>query len=140
MAARARRTHIEPNDGGVAMFNELLPPVGALIALTLWLALKHVAAIVRGQQQLEIMRRGATCEGRVVAIQRPFMTDACTRLYFDFVPAGGDRPLRACHVDRRPPDQMRASLPPAGTLVTVSYLPNRPQRAVIARLVTTRTR
>lgn len=137
MAVRVQRTQIELNDGGVAMFTELLLPIAALIAITLWLALKHVAAIVRGQQQLEIMRRGTTCEGRVVAIQRPFMTDACTRLYFDFVPAGGDRPLRACHIDRRPPEELRASLPAAGTVVTVRYLPNRPRRAVISKLVAT---
>jgi hypothetical protein len=92
-------------------------------------------AVVQCQRQLEIVRRGASCQGRIVAIQRPFMLDACTRLYFDFVPEGDDRPMRVCHIDRRPPDELRAALPAAGSIVTVCYLPERPQHAIITKLV-----
>lgn len=117
------------------MVNEVLLPVALLVAVTVWLAMRHVIALLRGEQQIEILRRGATGEGRVVAVQRPCMIDACTRLYFDFTPAGGERPVRVCHVDRRPLGEARVSLPPAGAIVAVRYLPHRPQRAVISKLV-----
>jgi hypothetical protein len=117
------------------MANELLLPLIALIVLTLWLAARHVLAFVQGESQREIARSGASCQGRVVAIQRPFLLDACTRLYFDFVPEGRDRPVRVCHVDRRPLTELHASLPVAGASVAVRYLPHRPRRAVICKLV-----
>jgi len=117
------------------MANELLLPLIVLIALTLWLAGRHVLAFVHGERQREIARSGASCQGRVVAIQRPFLLDACTRLYFDFVPEGGDRPVRVCHVDRRPPTELHAALPIAGAAVAIRYLPHRPRRAVICKLV-----
>lgn len=117
------------------MTNELFLTFGALIAATLWLAIKYAMTVAQAQRQLDIMRRGALCQGRIVAVQRPFMLDACTRLYFDFVPEGAHEPLRACHVERRPHDELRASLPAAGATVAVHYLRNRPDRAVISNLV-----
>ena len=117
------------------MFTQLFLPLGGLIALTVWLAIRHVVAVTQAQRQMRIVRCGASVQGKVVAIQRPFMLDACTRLYFDFVPVGGQQPLRACHVDRRSPEELRASLPAAGSLVSVRYLPDQPKQAVISRLV-----
>jgi hypothetical protein len=117
------------------MTQELLLPIIALLGLTLWLALRHVFAVIQSEEQREIARSGASCQGKIVAIQRPFLLDACTRLYFDFLPEGGERPLRVCHVDRRPPAELRASLPVAGAVVTVRYLPQTPRRAVISKLV-----
>ena len=117
------------------MVNEVLLPISALIATTLWLGIRYAVTAAQCERQLEIARRGASCQGRIVAIQRPFMLDACTRLYFDFVPEGGDRPLRACHIDRRPPEELRAALPAAGSIVTVCYLRERPERAIITKLI-----
>ncbi|HEX2492476.1 MAG TPA: DUF3592 domain-containing protein [Steroidobacter sp.] len=117
------------------MANELLFPISALIVITVWLAIKHAVGLAQQHRQLEIARRGASCQGKVVGIQRPFMLDACTRLYFDFVPQGGAQPLRACHVERRPFDELRGSLPAAGTVVTIRYLPEQPTHAVISKLV-----
>jgi hypothetical protein len=118
------------------MYNESLFPIWALIATTLWLAIRHVIAVAQTERQAEIAKRGAPCQGRVVAIQRPFMLDVCTRFYVDFVPEGCDRPMRACHVDRRSPEEMRGALPVAGSIVPVLYLPDRPKHAVISKLVT----
>lgn len=117
------------------MISEFLVPICVLIGITVWMTLKHMLAAHQDHRQSDIARRGSSCKGRVVAIQRPFMLDACTRLYFDFEPPGAARPLRACHVDRRPPDEARASLPATGSIVTVHYLPDRPRQAVISRLV-----
>ena len=64
----------------------------------------------------------------------PFCSN-CTRLYFDFLPHGEMDAVRGCHIDRRSPDELQASLPAQGTLVTVRYLPHEPRRAVIGKLI-----
>ena len=103
--------------------------------VVIWLAIRHAVALWREKRQVEISQRGDSCQGRVVAIQHPFMLDTSVRLYFDFVPAGMDKPLRACHIARYSPDQLRRALPVTGSTVTVRYLPERPQEAVIPRLI-----
>lgn len=118
------------------MTHEVPFGITLLIAITLWLAIKHVIASHRAAQQLQIAHSGASCLGRVVAIQRPFMLDDCTRLYFDFVPSGSQDPVRACHIARRANGDAPRPLPVQGATVTVRYLPERPQRAVIGKLVT----
>lgn len=110
--------------------------MGLLIAIVVWLAIKHAIAAQRLQQQRRIAYAGATCLGRVVAIQRPFMLDDCTRLYFDFVPSGSEEPVRACHVVRSTPDESARPLPTQGSTITVRYVPERPRSAVIGKLVT----
>jgi hypothetical protein len=117
------------------MPNEVVVAIVLLAAMTLWLALKGAVAAHQSARQREIMHRGSVCQGRVVAIQRPFLLDNCTRLYFDFQPDGIEQSVRACHVDRRAADQLHASLPPQGSVVTVRYLPHRPRHAVIGKLV-----
>lgn len=117
------------------MPNEAFAAIAILIAVTLWLALKHAFAVHQAMKQRQIAQCGSVGHGRVVAIQRPFLLDNCTRLYFDFLPAGTDHAVRACHVDRRSPEELQASLPAQGTLVTVRYLPQQPQHAVIGKLV-----
>jgi len=114
---------------------EMLTAVAGLVVLTLWMAVKHAVAAHQAGKQREIVRRGTVCQGRVVAIQRPFLLDNCTRLYFDFLPDGTEHSVRACHVDRRADDDLIASLPAQGTLVSVRYLPERPRHAVIGKLV-----
>jgi hypothetical protein len=116
------------------MTNELLP-FAILIAITLWLAIKHVLAAIERERQLEIAERGESCHATIIGIQRPFALDACTRLYFDYVPRGSEQAVRACHVERRSPEALRTWLPAAGSIVTVRYLPGRPKLAVIARLI-----
>jgi hypothetical protein len=117
------------------MLREFYLPVCLVMAVTLWIAVRHALAVRHASRQLEIAQRGASCEGKVVAIQRPFMLDSCTRLYFDFVPHGREETVRVCHVDRRPTEEQRPALPAAGATVTVRYLPDRPQQAVIGKLV-----
>lgn len=116
------------------MSNELFL-FAAIACIVTWLAIRYALAIVRERRQVEISHVGESCQGRVVAIQHPFMLDACVRLYFDFVPAGMDKPLRACHVARCSPDQIQRALPVAGSTVTVRYLRERPRQAVIPRLL-----
>jgi hypothetical protein len=114
---------------------EVVLSLTVLVAITLWLALKHAIAMHQASVQRDIALRGAMCQGRVVAIQRPFLLDNCTRLYFDFQPHGEMDAVRGCHIDRRSPDELQASLPAQGTLVTVRYLPHEPRRAVIGKLI-----
>jgi hypothetical protein len=117
------------------MFEQLIAPIALLVGLTLWLAIRHVVRVEQDRRQHEIATRGEFCQGRVVAIQRPFLLDSCTRLYFEFAPPGSEQPVRCCHVDRRPVEEVCASLPSTGTVVTVRYLPEQPSRAVIGKLV-----
>ena len=114
---------------------EVSTAIFALAAITLWMAAKHAVAAHQALKQRDIARRGIVCQGRVVAIQRPFFMDSCTRLYFDFVPEGTDQEVRACHVDRRTQDEWMASLPAQGSLVSIRYLPEQPRAAVIGKLV-----
>ena len=117
------------------MFDELILPVAFLVGLTLWMAIRHVVRMEQERRQHEIAARGELCQGRVIAIQRPFLLDRCTRLYFEFAPPGSQQPVRCCHVDRRANDELSASLPPTGTVVSVRYLPEQPNQAVIGKLV-----
>lgn len=117
------------------MQSELVLALSVLIPMTLWMAAKYALEMRQVSLQRAIAEQGCLCQGRVVAIQRPFLLDNCTRLYFDFSPDGHNTTVRACHIDRRMPGEPRAALPAQGTLVTVSYLPNHPRRAVIGKLV-----
>lgn len=110
-------------------------PIGIILAITVWLTVSLLVRQQQTQRQQEIVHRGACCKGKVVAIQRPFMLETCTRVYFDFEPPGTDRPVRVCHVDRRPPGESAAPTLQTGTSVAVHYLPEHPQQAVISNLV-----
>ena len=68
-------------------------------------------------------------------IWRPPLAGSFTRLYIEFEPAGRRELVRACHIDRRSAAEMNASLPAIGSYVNIRYLPDRPQEAVIAKLV-----
>jgi hypothetical protein len=86
------------------------------------------------QLQQEILQRGALAQGRVLRIWRPPLFGAFTRVYFEFQPVDARQSVQTCHVDRRMGESL-ASLPAIGTWVRVKYLPERPSRAVIAKLV-----
>lgn len=109
--------------------------LASLLGLTLRLACVHVADQRRSQQQNEIAIRGQCCQGRVLAVQRPFLFESTTRLYFEFAPPGAERPIQCCHSERRPAERLPTALPSAGMMVTVHYLPERPEAAAIVNLL-----
>jgi hypothetical protein len=103
---------------------------GALVAMIL--AVRSVA--LGAQLQREILKRGVVAQGRILRIWRPPVFGAFTRLYFEFQPHEAPDSVQTCHVDRRI-GEWAASLPAVGSCVSVKYLPERPSRAVIAKLV-----
>jgi hypothetical protein len=103
---------------------------GALVALVA----SSLAVTLGGQLQQEILKRGAAAQGRILRIWRPPLFGAFTRVYFEFHPVDRPASVQTCHVDRRV-GESTASLPAVGTVVRVKYLPERPSRAVIAKLV-----
>jgi hypothetical protein len=104
--------------------------VGALIAMIA--SVRHVS--LGAQLQQEILQRGVAAQGRILRIWRPPVFGAFTRLYFEFQPHEAPASVLTCHVDRRA-GEPAASLPAVGSVVRVKYLPERPSRAVIAKLV-----
>jgi hypothetical protein len=103
---------------------------GALVAM-----IASVRSVALGAQlQQEILKRGAAAEGRVLRIWRPPVFGAFTRVYFEFRPQETPGAVQTCHVDRRV-GEWTASLPAVGSSVRIKYLPERPSRAVIAKLV-----
>jgi hypothetical protein len=87
------------------------------------------------QYQRDILKRGEQAQGRITKIWQPPVAGSFPRIYFEFQPAGGERIIRGCHIDRRILSGMTVSLPAAGTSVAVRYLPENPAQAVIAKLV-----
>lgn len=103
---------------------------GALVAM-----IASVRSVALGSQlQQEILKRGAVAEGRILRIWRPPVLGAFTRVYFEFRPQEAPDSVQTCHVDRRA-GEWTASLPAVGSFVRIKYLPERPTRAVIAKLV-----
>ena len=102
----------------------LVAMVGSCV-VTQWAARRATETLVRGQ----------CTEGRVLRVWHPPLMGSFARIYFEFEPAGLGRALRCCHIDRRPFDRQRSSLPAVGASVRVAYLPDNPRRAVIAKLV-----
>jgi hypothetical protein len=112
-----------------------LMPILAFISGAMVTAILSSLTVSRAvKEQQEILKRGQVAHGRVLHIWRPRLRGAFARIYFEFEPHGADT-VRGCHIDRRPADEMRASLPAVGTTVAVRYLPDQPRQAVIARLV-----
>jgi len=86
------------------------------------------------QRQQELLKIGQVAQGRVLRVWRPPLFGAFTRVYFEFETADAGS-VRTCHIDHRRGGESAASLPAVGASVGVRYLPERPQVAVIARLV-----
>lgn len=104
---------------------------GALVAM-----IASCQSVSKGAAlQREILKRGRVAQGRILRLWRPPVFGSFTRIYFEFQPDEHGRPIRACHVDRRPYGELTASLPPVGATVGVRYIPEDPTRAVIAKLV-----
>jgi hypothetical protein len=103
---------------------------GAII--TMILSMKLMSRSVRVQQ--EVLARGKLTQGRVIGSWQPPL-GAFTRIYFEFQPSEAGYSIRTCHVDRRSAEEWTPSLPRVGTDVAVRYLPEKPSRAVIVKLV-----
>src|SRR5262249_38835859 len=117
------------------VFTSFLLPMAFLIGITFHMALSHVSGGVQTRREQEIARRGEFVQGRVVGIQRPFLLDSATRLYFEFAPQGSDEVVRCCHVFRADGMELAQSLPAPGALVTIRYLREDPREAIIGKLV-----
>lgn len=85
--------------------------------------------------QREILQRGQPAHGRVLKVWRPPIMGGFTRVYFEFQPVEADGIVQSCHVVHRGAGEWAASLPAVGAKVSVRYLPERPRRAVITKLV-----
>jgi hypothetical protein len=117
------------------MSAELMPIIVFLSGAMVAAILSSLTVSRALKEQQDILKRGQVAHGRVLHIWRPKLRGAFARIYFEFEPHGADGTVRGCHVDRRPVDELRASLPAVGSMVSVRYLPEQPKQAVIARLV-----
>jgi len=116
------------------MLTTFVIPIIALCAVATWTAYASFISTQQAKRHLQTLRSGLSCRGTVVGIQRPFLLDPCVRVYFEFVPAGEQRPLRCCHIERRDIAEVAAALPATGSQVLISYLPEQPEGAVIETL------
>lgn len=117
------------------MSAELMPIFAFLSGAMVAAILSSLNVSRAAKLQQDILKRGQVAHGRILHVWRPKLWGAFTRIYFEFEPAGMEGPVRGCHVDRRSAAEPLASLPAVGTTVSVRYLPDQPQQAVIARLV-----
>jgi hypothetical protein len=117
------------------MSAELMPIFAFLSGAMVAAILSSLSVSRAARQQQEILKKGHIAHGRVLHIWRPRLYGAFPRIYFEFEPPGMNGTVRGCHVDCRSAAEPIASLPAPGTTVAVRYLPERPQQAVIARLV-----
>lgn len=117
------------------MSAELMPIIAFLSGAMAAAVLSSLTTSRAAKRQQEILKRGRDAHGRVLHIWRPKLYGAFTRIYFEFDSPGVNGTVRGCHIDRRTAGEPMASLPTVGTTVAVRYLPETPQRAVIARLV-----
>lgn len=103
---------------------------GSLVAMVA----SALAAMKGSRLQQQILKSGASAQGRILRVWRPPLLGAFTRVYFEFQPAEAGGAVRTCHIDRRR-GEAKASLPAVGAHVGVRYLPQSPSKAVIAKLV-----
>lgn len=104
-------------------------------ALLMWTTHVDEAMKKRTQRDRDIAARGLTCQGRIFAVQRPFLFESTTRLYFEFAPHGSAGSVQCCHLERGSAGRVAAMLPSTGMLVDIHYLPESPKQAVIGKLV-----
>lgn len=106
-----------------------------IVTLSAWLAHSTAASRRQEQREIELATRGECCQGRILAVQRPFLLESTTRLYFEFAPPGWKTKVQCCHTERRLPERIDTLLPSVGMYVTVRYLPENPQEALIGKLL-----
>jgi hypothetical protein len=117
------------------MFSQLLVYLGIFFTIAAVSALRFAQREREGKRQLRIAALGEACDGTIIAVQRPFLFDTSTRLFFEFAPPGGRSAVRCCHVARCTAGCSPLPLPHTGARVTVRYLPDAPQHAVIGMLI-----
>jgi hypothetical protein len=113
----------------------LVLPIIILCLVTTWTVYSSFSNAQQSARQVRTLECGVSCRATVVGVQRPFLLDPYTRVYFEFVPQGCDKPIRGCHMERRTSTEVAMALPATGGQVQVSYLPDDPECAVIGRLV-----
>jgi hypothetical protein len=110
--------------------------VAAFIGGAVWSLLAARNGDEKGvEEQREILKKGVQAQGRIVRVWRPPLMGSYPRIYFEFQPQESQGTVRGCHVHRSFHDGFAASLPAVGTQVSIRYLPEKPSRAVIAKLV-----
>ena len=117
------------------MLTQLALPLLTMLAIVAATSIAHAMRSLQTRRQFDIVERGDSCKGVVVGVQRPFLLDSCTRLYFEFAPPGASTPVRCCHIHRHAAHERALALPTTGSEVTVRYLPEQPAYAVIGQLV-----
>lgn len=131
----ARREHIGRSQESAPMFSQLLVYLGIFFTIAAVSALRLAQREREGKRQLRIAALGEACDGTIIAVQRPFLFDTSTRLFFEYTPPGRSDALRCCHIARCNTGCPPAMLPHAGARITVRYLPDAPQHAVIGTLI-----
>jgi hypothetical protein len=110
--------------------------VAAFVGGAVWSLLAARKGDEKGlEEQREILKNGVQARARVVKIWSPPLLGSYPRIYFEFQPAETQSTVRACHIHRGFHEGFVASLPAVGTEMSIRYLPYRPTRAVIAKLV-----
>jgi hypothetical protein len=117
------------------MLASLVLPIMILCVVATWTAYTSLSNTQHAQRQRQTVQRGIASRATVVGVQRPFLFDPYTRVYFEFLPLGSEQPVRGCHIERRAIDEVAMALPATGGQVQVCYLPEDPHSAVIGRLL-----
>jgi hypothetical protein len=111
---------------------ELLSSIAFVIGMFFAMNTSRRLTERQAMEQQQILKAGSVAQGIVIRIWQPPMAGSFPRIYFVFDPGTGA--VEGCHIDRRPPGTS-ASLPAVGASVSVRYLPDNPDAAVIAKLV-----
>ncbi|HEY4367046.1 MAG TPA: DUF3592 domain-containing protein [Steroidobacteraceae bacterium] len=117
------------------MSSELFSAASFLAGMLVAMIVSVKSTVRAAQSSHEIARRGLPAQGKVLRVWRPPLMGSFVRVYFEFQPEGWARVVQCCHIDRRSGAEPVASLPAVGASVGIRYLPERPARAVIARMV-----
>lgn len=117
------------------MFSQLFVYLGIFFTIAAASGLCLMQRERESKRQLRIAALGEICDGTIIAVQRPFLFDTSTRLFFEFAPRGRTQAMRCCHVARCDAHGATAVLPHTGARITVRYLPEAPQYAVIGALI-----
>jgi len=117
------------------MSPEILSSIAFVIGMFFAMNTSRRLTAQQTSQQQQILKSGAVAQGTVTHVWQPPLMGSFPRIYFRFEPQDGAGPVECCHIDRRPLHNATASLPAVGATVSVRYLPDNPNAAVIAKLV-----
>jgi hypothetical protein len=81
-----------------------------------------------------VLKHGTVTMGKIIAINRPIGSRNETEVYFSFDLPGSGSFLRSCCIDLRALKEQSVLFPSVGAQVSVRYLPEDPQCAVIPQL------